>query len=146
VGSAVSATDQLVSFVNGPLDGVQMERNRSAKTADVETSCRGGANWPITSDPLATGLATLVKDLGKRWTIPSSSSSPSSAAQFMRTATAAPTTATARLFGCDKARAESAARADALAAAGDPEGAAVWRRITDAVAQLENETPPGPVH
>jgi len=46
----------------------------------------------------------------------------------------------------DKARAEAAARADALAAAGDREGAAVWRRITDAIAQLENETPPGSVH
>jgi hypothetical protein len=46
----------------------------------------------------------------------------------------------------DKARAEGAARADALAAAGDGEGAAVWSRITNAVAQLENETPPGPVH
>jgi hypothetical protein len=43
-------------------------------------------------------------------------------------------------------KAEAAARADALAAAGDCEGAAVWRRITDAVAQLENETPSGPVH
>jgi hypothetical protein len=46
----------------------------------------------------------------------------------------------------DKARAEGAMRADALAAAGDREGAAVWRRITDAVAQLDNETPSGPVH
>jgi hypothetical protein len=46
----------------------------------------------------------------------------------------------------DKAGAEGAARADALAAAGDREGEAVWRRITQAVAQLANKTPPGPVH
>jgi hypothetical protein len=46
----------------------------------------------------------------------------------------------------DKAQAEGAARADALAAAGDREGAAVWRRIADAVAQLENRTPPGALH
>jgi len=26
------------------------------------------------------------------------------------------------------------------------DGAATWRRITDAVAQLANTTPPGPVH
>jgi len=35
---------------------------------------------------------------------------------------------------------ETVVRADELAAAGDP-GAAVWRRITDAVAQLANNTP-----
>ena len=46
----------------------------------------------------------------------------------------------------DKARAEGTARADALAAAGDREGAAVWHRIIDAVLQLENRTPPGSVH
>ena len=46
----------------------------------------------------------------------------------------------------DKAGAEGTARADALAAAGDREGEAVWRRITHAVAQLANNTPPGPVH
>jgi hypothetical protein len=46
----------------------------------------------------------------------------------------------------DKAGAEGTARADALAAAGDREGEAVWRRITHAVAQLANRTPPGPVH
>jgi hypothetical protein len=45
-----------------------------------------------------------------------------------------------------KARAEGTARADALAAAGDRKGAAVWCRIIDAVLQLENKTPPGPVH
>jgi hypothetical protein len=46
----------------------------------------------------------------------------------------------------DKAGAEGAARADALAAVGDREGEAVWRLITHAVAQLANKTPPGPMH
>jgi hypothetical protein len=46
----------------------------------------------------------------------------------------------------EKAHAESAACGDELAAAGDHAGAAVWRRITDAVAQLANNVPPGPVH
>jgi hypothetical protein len=46
----------------------------------------------------------------------------------------------------DKAVGESAARADELAAAGDEDGAATWRRITNAVGQLENKTPPGPLH
>jgi hypothetical protein len=46
----------------------------------------------------------------------------------------------------DKALEESAARVDELAAAGDDNGAIVWRRITDAVAQLANTTPPGRVH
>jgi hypothetical protein len=46
----------------------------------------------------------------------------------------------------DKAGAEGSARADALAAAGDCEGEAVWGRITHTVAQLANKTPPGPVH
>ena|SRR5271167_883040 len=46
----------------------------------------------------------------------------------------------------DKAGAEGTARADALAAAGDREGEAVWRRITHAVAQLANNTSPGSVH
>jgi hypothetical protein len=46
----------------------------------------------------------------------------------------------------DKALEESAARADELAAAGDDEGMATWRRITHAVAQLANKTPSGPVH
>jgi hypothetical protein len=45
-----------------------------------------------------------------------------------------------------KALEESAMRADELAAAGDDNGAATWRRITDAVGQLANNTPPGPVH
>ena len=43
-------------------------------------------------------------------------------------------------------KAERSARADELVAAGDDNGAAVWRRITAAVAQLANTTPPGPVH
>ena len=46
----------------------------------------------------------------------------------------------------DKALEESAARADELVAAGDDNGAAVRRRITAAVAQLANSTPPGMVH
>jgi hypothetical protein len=46
----------------------------------------------------------------------------------------------------DKALEESTTRADELAAAGDDNGAAVWRRITAAVGQLANNTPPGPVH
>jgi hypothetical protein len=46
----------------------------------------------------------------------------------------------------DKARAEGTARANALAEAGDHEGAAVWRRITNAVVQLANKTRRGPMH
>ena len=46
----------------------------------------------------------------------------------------------------DKARKESAARADELAAEDDHNGAAVWRRITDAVGQLANQTPTGLLH
>jgi len=46
----------------------------------------------------------------------------------------------------EKALEESAARADELAAARDHDGAATWRRITAAVGQLANNTPPGPVH
>lgn len=46
----------------------------------------------------------------------------------------------------DNAHMESAARADELATEGDPDGAAIWRHITDAVSQLANEIPPGPVH
>jgi hypothetical protein len=56
--------------------------------------------------------------------------------------------------GCDTrvtrrrktALAESAARADELAAGGDHNGEAVWRRITDAVEQLANKTPSEPLH
>jgi hypothetical protein len=46
----------------------------------------------------------------------------------------------------EKALEESAARVDELATAGDDNGVAVWRRISDAVGQLVNTTPPGPVH
>jgi hypothetical protein len=46
----------------------------------------------------------------------------------------------------EKALEESAARADELAADGDHNGVAVWRRIADAVTQLANKIPPGPVH
>jgi hypothetical protein len=41
---------------------------------------------------------------------------------------------------------ESAIRAEELFEDGDHNGAAVWRRVIDAIAQLENTTPPGPVH
>jgi hypothetical protein len=46
----------------------------------------------------------------------------------------------------DKALEESAARAEELVAAGDDNGAAVWRSITAAVARLANTTPSGMVH
>jgi hypothetical protein len=46
----------------------------------------------------------------------------------------------------DNAEAESARRADELAAGGDHVGVAVWHRIIDAIGQLANTTPPGPVH
>jgi hypothetical protein len=46
----------------------------------------------------------------------------------------------------ENAHNESTARAAELATEGDHDGVAVWRRITDAVAQLANTTPPGPVH
>jgi hypothetical protein len=46
----------------------------------------------------------------------------------------------------EKALEESASRVDELATAGDDSGVAVWRRISDAVGQLANTTPPGPVH
>ena len=49
-------------------------------------------------------------------------------------------------FG-DNAHKESATpRADSLETEGDRDGAATWRRITDAVEQLANPTPTGPVH
>ena len=48
-------------------------------------------------------------------------------------------------FG-DSAPRESAARAGNLETEGDRDGAATWRRITDAVEQLANTTPSGPVH
>jgi hypothetical protein len=46
----------------------------------------------------------------------------------------------------DAALEESASRADELAAQDDHNGAAVWLRITDAVGQLANDTPSGPLH
>ena len=46
----------------------------------------------------------------------------------------------------DQALEESAARADELAAAGDDNGMATWRRIMAAVTQLANKTRPGPLH
>jgi hypothetical protein len=46
----------------------------------------------------------------------------------------------------DKALEESAARADELAAQDDYKGEAVSRWITDAVGQLANRTPAGPLH
>jgi hypothetical protein len=46
----------------------------------------------------------------------------------------------------DEADIESAIRAEELAEEGDQNGAAVWRRVIDAIGQLENRTPPGPVH
>jgi len=41
---------------------------------------------------------------------------------------------------------EGAIRAEELAKAGDWAGEAVWRRIVDAIGQLENTTPSGPLH
>jgi len=46
----------------------------------------------------------------------------------------------------EKALDESAARADELLAEQDDDGAAVWRRIIDAVGQLANTTPSGRLH
>jgi hypothetical protein len=46
----------------------------------------------------------------------------------------------------DQAEAESAIRSAELAEAGDWAGAAVWRRITDAIGQLESTTARGPLH
>jgi len=46
----------------------------------------------------------------------------------------------------DLAEVESARRADELWEVGDAAGVAVWRRVTGAVRQLANVTPPGPVH
>ena len=46
----------------------------------------------------------------------------------------------------EKALEQSATRADELAADGDHDGADTWRRITAAVVQLSNTTPPGPLH
>ena len=46
----------------------------------------------------------------------------------------------------DLAEVESARRADELWEVGDAAGVAVLRRVTRAVSQLVNVTPPGPVH
>jgi hypothetical protein len=46
----------------------------------------------------------------------------------------------------EKALEESSARADELFAEQDHNGAAVWRRIIDAVCQLANTTPSGRLH
>ena len=46
----------------------------------------------------------------------------------------------------DNAHMESAARVDDLTTEGDHDGAATWRRIADAVRQLANLTPVGPLH
>ena len=46
----------------------------------------------------------------------------------------------------DEADIESAIRAEELAEAGDRAGEAIWRRIIDAIGQLENTTPFGPMH
>jgi len=46
----------------------------------------------------------------------------------------------------EKALEESARRANELFAEQDHDGAAVSRRITDAVGQLANEIPPGRLH
>ena len=50
-----------------------------------------------------------------------------------------------RRYG-DEADIESAIRAEKLFEEVDHNGAAVWRRVIDAIAQLLNTTPPGPVH
>jgi hypothetical protein len=46
----------------------------------------------------------------------------------------------------DEADIESAIRAEELAEAGDWAGEAVWRLIIDAIGQLGNTIPPGPLH
>jgi hypothetical protein len=46
----------------------------------------------------------------------------------------------------EKALEESTTRAAEVAAVGDHNGEATWRRITAAVGQLANNTPTGPVH
>ena len=45
----------------------------------------------------------------------------------------------------DEATAESAKRADELAADGDLAGVATWLRVIDAIKHLAITTPPGPV-
>ena len=50
-----------------------------------------------------------------------------------------------RWYG-ETAQQESARRADEFAAAGDPAGAAGWHRVIEAIGQLANRTPTGPLH
>jgi hypothetical protein len=45
-----------------------------------------------------------------------------------------------------EAKANSSWRAENLVATGDHAGAAIWRRVTNAIEQLINTTPPGPLH
>ena len=46
----------------------------------------------------------------------------------------------------DEADIESAIRAEELSEAGDWAGEAIWRGIIGAIGQLENTTPPRPLH
>jgi hypothetical protein len=46
----------------------------------------------------------------------------------------------------DEADIESARRAGELWEVGDEAGVAIWRRVTGAVRQLVNVTPPTPIH
>ena len=46
----------------------------------------------------------------------------------------------------ENAELESTRRADEFAKIGDENGAAVWRGVTRAVAELTNTTPKGPMH
>jgi hypothetical protein len=50
-----------------------------------------------------------------------------------------------RWYG-ETAQEEGARRADELEAAGDEAGVVVWRRINNAIGQLANMTPLGPVN
>lgn len=50
-----------------------------------------------------------------------------------------------RWYG-DTAQLESARRADEFTAAGDPDGAAGWRRIIDVIGRLANTKHSGPMH
>ncbi len=50
-----------------------------------------------------------------------------------------------RQFG-DIAASEADARASALTDRGDSAGGLVWRRIREAIGQLQNDTPNGPAH
>jgi hypothetical protein len=46
----------------------------------------------------------------------------------------------------DEAESNADRRADELETEGDYTGAAIWRRVTVAIEQLTNTTPPGPLH